>query len=265
MPKKKGPKRPKGTKVTLAMAQNRIRTTLDGKRRLDLSNMGIASFPKSILKLSDVEELDLSRNVLRSLPDAVGRFQNLRWLDVHSNRLEKVPPAVGSLLKLVHLNLCNNRLTADGLPRELAQLRVLRNLNLGLNALERLPGWLAALKELTEIGLFDNRLKGLPDAVVKLPKIQRLNVKRNPFPEPTDEAAGGREVERERGLLLVPRQVMCSPCREHCEHERERIRQLREAALAAASAAAAARRPRVGAVRSQQTVSTDTQADTPWK
>ena len=74
---------PKGKKITLKMAKNALRLTVDGKRRLDLSNMEIATFPKCILKLADVDELDLSRNMLRKIPDSIHEFVNIRMLDLH--------------------------------------------------------------------------------------------------------------------------------------------------------------------------------------
>lgn len=64
----------KGKKVTLKMAKNAVRVTTDGHRRLDLSNMGIATFPKCLLKLPDLNELDLSRNQLKKLPDFIGIY-----------------------------------------------------------------------------------------------------------------------------------------------------------------------------------------------
>ncbi|XP_016296253.1 leucine-rich repeat-containing protein 18-like [Sinocyclocheilus anshuiensis] len=91
--------------ITLKMAKNALKVTVDGKRRLDLSNMAIATFPKCILKLSDIEELDLSRNLLKKIPDAIDKFVNLRLLDLHSNHLEQVPAAIGRLHNLYSLNL----------------------------------------------------------------------------------------------------------------------------------------------------------------
>lgn len=84
---KKNASEPKGKKITLTMAKSCLRMTVDGKRRLDLSNQGIAAVPKCILKLCDVEELDLSRNLLAKIPDFIDKFVNLRFLDLHSNHV----------------------------------------------------------------------------------------------------------------------------------------------------------------------------------
>uniref|UniRef100_A0A3B1JGF3 Leucine rich repeat containing 18 n=1 Tax=Astyanax mexicanus TaxID=7994 RepID=A0A3B1JGF3_ASTMX len=128
--------------------KNAVKLTVDGKRRLDLSNMEIATFPKCILKLCDVEELDLSRNFLKDIPESIDRFVNMRWLDLHSNNLEKLP--------------------------ELGLLRGLRSLNLGMNRIEIVPSSIGALKELRQLRLFNNLLTRVPPWLHSLPNLQTL-------------------------------------------------------------------------------------------
>ncbi|XP_061421037.1 leucine-rich repeat-containing protein 18-like [Lethenteron reissneri] len=223
MPKKRAPK---GRKLTLKQAKAAVHSTPDGKKRLNLSNAGLAIFPKCLLKLSDVDELDLSRNALRVLPPSIGKFVNLRSLDVHSNRLESLPESLGQLSGLLHLNACNNRLVTHRLPEGLAQLQKLRTLNLGLNELDSVPRWLGHLRELTDLGLFDNAIAGLPETVAKLPKLQKLNVKRNPLalapPETGVVPGGGEPCPEEASLLLVHESEVCKPCLASCQEERAR-------------------------------------------
>ena len=85
--KKKKTVESKGKKMTLKMAKSCLKSRADGSRCLDLSNQGLSTVPKCILKLCDVEELDLSRNVLQKLPDFIDKFSNLRSLDLHSNHV----------------------------------------------------------------------------------------------------------------------------------------------------------------------------------
>ncbi|XP_053548157.1 leucine-rich repeat-containing protein 18 [Bombina bombina] len=231
MPKKKMGKKksgPKGKKITLKAAKNSVKITFDGKRRLDLSKMGIAVLPKCLQKLSDVDELDLSRNQLRKLPDWIQRFQNLRWLDLHSNQIDKLPESIGQLQKLLYLNVCNNKLTSKGVPIELSQLTNLRQLNLGLNDIDSLPSTIGALKELKEVGLFDNHLTSVPPNLLKLPKIKKINTKRNPIP-PTEEeleAEKQESIRRVEALHLVNEKDLCSPCVTKCQQERSKINML---------------------------------------
>ncbi|MEE6527126.1 hypothetical protein FKM82_028240 [Ascaphus truei] len=225
----KGKGGPKGKKITLKIAKNAIRLTFDGKRRLDLSKMGIAAMPKCLLKLSDVEELDLSRNQLRKVPDWIQRFQNLRLLDLHSNLIEKLPESIGELQALLHLNVSNNKLTTKGLPMELSQLKNLRQLNLGLNFINMLPTTLGALKELKEVGLFDNHLTSVPTSILQLPKLKKLNAKRNPIPA-TDEELEAEEQEtirRVEALCLVNEKDLCSPCAAKCQEEKNKMSNLK--------------------------------------
>ncbi|KAG8434912.1 hypothetical protein GDO86_013033 [Hymenochirus boettgeri] len=226
MAKKKGG--PKGKKITLKQAKNSIKITFDGKRRLDLSKVGIVALPKCLLKLCDVEEMDLSRNLIKKVPEWIQRFQNLRWLDLHSNQIEKLPESIGKLQGLLHLNISNNKLTANGIPMELSELKNLRLLNLGLNTIETLPSNLGALKELKEIGLFDNQLTSLPTSIVKLPKLKKLNTKRNPFP-PTEEELEKEQmdkIKRVESLYLVNQKDLCSPCVIKCQEERKKMNKL---------------------------------------
>ncbi|XP_014348896.1 leucine-rich repeat-containing protein 18 [Latimeria chalumnae] len=225
MGKKKGG--PKGKKITLKMAKGKVKLTFDGKRRLDLSNMGIATFPKCIMKLADVEELDLSRNFIKKIPDSIQKFQNLRWLDFHSNQIEKLPEAICTLQGLYHLNLCNNKLTADGLPLELGHLKNLRCLNLGLNGIEQLPTTLGALKELQELGAFDNKLTALPESIAKLPKLKKMNTQRNAFPSPEEDVEVIDSIRREERIYLVHQDSLCLPCLKKCQDERAKLNRLK--------------------------------------
>ncbi|KAM8924449.1 leucine-rich repeat-containing protein 18 [Pelodytes ibericus] len=225
----KGKKGPKGKKITLKVAKNCIKITFDGKRRLDLSKMGIAAMPKCLLKLSDVEEMDLSRNQIRKVPDWIQRFQNLRWLDLHSNEIEKLPESIGQLQALLHLNVCNNKLTSKGVPMELSQLKNLRQLNLGLNAIDMVPSTMGALKELKEVGLFDNHLTAVPMSILKLPKLKKLNTKRNPIPPSAEETEAEQQdtIRRVEALYLVDEKDLCNPCVTKCQQERSKMNKLK--------------------------------------
>ncbi|XP_056385880.1 leucine-rich repeat-containing protein 18 [Hyla sarda] len=226
---KKGKGSPKGKKITLKTAKNSIRITFDGKRRLDLSKMGIAAIPKCLLKLSDIEEVDLSRNLIRKIPDWIQRFQNLRWLDLHSNQIEKLPESIGQLKNLLYLNVCNNKLTANGVPIEVSHLSNLRQLNLGLNHIDMLSTTLGNLKELKEVGLFDNQLTSVPPSILKLPKLKKLNTKRNPIQNTEEKTEEEQEetIQRVKSLHLVNEKDLCSPCLAKCQMNKNKQKKLK--------------------------------------
>ncbi|XP_065113525.1 leucine-rich repeat-containing protein 18 [Paramisgurnus dabryanus] len=219
--KKKSGNVPSGRKITLKMARNALKVTVDGKRRLDLSNMEIATFPKCILKLCDVDELDLSRNLLKKIPDTIDKFVNLRWLDLHSNHLEQIPAAIGRLHNLYNLNLCNNHLTTPGIPHELGNLKNLRILNLGMNRIDTLPLSMVALKELRELGLFNNLLTQCPKFLQNLPKLQKVNIKSNPIP--TEDHVEVDRIQRVECLYLVREECLCPGCLKACKETQERL------------------------------------------
>ncbi|NXD03066.1 LRC18 protein, partial [Certhia familiaris] len=224
-PKGKGPQ---GKRITLKVAKNSVRVLFNGRRRLELSKMGIAIFPKCLLELADVEEIDLSRNMLRKIPNTIEKFKNLVWLDLHSNQIDELPAAIGTLQNLTYLNLCNNKLTTKGLPEELIKLKSLRILNLGLNCLETVPTTLGSLKELVELGLFDNSLTIIPKSVKRLPKLERLNVKRNPLPEFAKEDEPIDTIKRLESLYLVEKKDLCNPCLQTCQGERDELHMLQD-------------------------------------
>ncbi|XP_077585657.1 leucine-rich repeat-containing protein 18 [Stigmatopora nigra] len=206
MTKKKGNT---GTKVSLQEAKKAIRMKPNGLRRLTLSNMGITIFPQCIFKLTNMDELDLSRNQIDKIPDNIGKLPSLRWLDLHSNNLESVPESIGKLAGLTYLNLSNNRLTSSGLPTSLASLTNLTTLNLGLNKLESLLPTMVPGESLQELGLFDNLFTSLPDFVIDLCDLARVNVKRNPLQL--------IDMEDEDGVYLIHKERLCRTCRKMCK------------------------------------------------
>lgn len=203
------------------MAKNAVKLTMDGKRRLDLSNMELTTFPKCILKLCDVDELDLSRNMLKKIPDLINKFVNLRLLDLHSNYLEQLPETIGHLQKLQNLNLCNNLLTTYGIPHTLGLLRNLKKLNLGMNRMETVPPFVAGLKDLCELGLFNNLLTQIPLWLQNLPNLHTLNVKCNPLPLKNPPKLD--PIQRVECLYLVRKNCLCSECLKTCTEERDRL------------------------------------------
>ncbi|XP_026865770.1 leucine-rich repeat-containing protein 18 [Electrophorus electricus] len=214
----------KGKKITLKMARNAFKVTPDGKRRLDLSNMGLHTFPKCILQLTNIEELDLSRNYLRKIPDFIGQLTSVHWLDLHSNYIKKLPKTIGQLKALSYLNLCNNRLETAGLPADIGNLKSLRTLNLGMNRLTALPPTMAALTNLRELGLFDNLLTTLPEFIGVLKNLTNLNTKRNPVACSQEDA---KEVKATECLYLVREEDLCKVCLEKCKEARERLEKKR--------------------------------------
>lgn len=199
--------------VSLKKAKKAIWITPDGRCRLDLRNMGIATFPSWLFKLTNVTELDLSCNQLKKLPDNIGSLSSLRWLDLHSNKLESLPDSIGNLARLTHLNLCNNRLTSASLPSTMAFLTGLKCLNLGMNQLDSLPPAFVALDGLNELGLFDNNLVVLPDFLKVFHNLTKLNLKGNPLlAAPGDGQKTRDKSAPAEDVYLVHESSLCETC-----------------------------------------------------
>ncbi|XP_072293691.1 uncharacterized protein lrrc18a [Eucyclogobius newberryi] len=206
----------RGTKVTLRMARGAVRTTLEGRRRLILANMGIVDFPKCVLKLGNIDELDLSRNRIEKIPNHIGDIQSLKVLDLHSNRLQSVSEAMGNLKNLEYLNLSNNFINT--LPSTVGSLTKLKVFNIGMNKLDCLPTSMEKLQNLEELRLFDNQFKTLPNFVNNLPSLMNLNLTRNPV----SLSQGDNTKLPENRVYLVHENNLCQTCLRNCQLHKQK-------------------------------------------
>lgn len=217
MPKKK---EAKGTKITAKQAKAAVRMTLEGRRRLTLSHMGIIVFPKCLLKMTNVDEMDLSRNQIQKLPPNFGDMSGLKSLDLRGNMLEDLPESIGKLAQLTYLDLSYNRLTSAGLPPSLGSLTNLTSLNLGMNKLDTLPPTMAALENLEDLLLFDNLFTEEPPFLTGLENLTVVNSIRNPYTEPQEER---EELDPGEQLCLVHESILCKRCLKRCKDKMQRL------------------------------------------
>ncbi|KAF9593678.1 hypothetical protein IFM89_024495, partial [Coptis chinensis] len=100
-------------------------------RYLNLSNMNIASLPKSVCNLRNLQILVLSYNLkLTTLPPSIGNLKQLRCLDLYQVGIRVLPESICCLTNLQTLNLqkCRN---LKMLPKNLSKMRNLRKLVIG--------------------------------------------------------------------------------------------------------------------------------------
>lgn len=217
MPKKK---EAKGTKITPKQAKAAVCMTLEGRRRLTLSHMGIIVFPKCLLKMTNVDEMDLSRNQIQKLPPNFGDLSGLKSLDLRGNMLEDLPESIGKLGQLTYLDLSYNRLTPAGIPPTLGSLTSLVSLNLGMNKLDTLPPAMQALENLEELALFDNLFTEEPAFLTELPNLNNVNLIRNPVLEPKEES---EEQDPGDQLCLVHESILCKRCLKRCKDKMQNL------------------------------------------
>jgi Leucine-rich repeat (LRR) protein len=161
---------------------NRVWTNLDTALAypaevvsLDLSKHKLNTFPKSILKLENLEVLNLGRNKLTSIPAELNQLKNLRILVLEKNKIISFPIAVCSMDNLEQLIMNRNQIIT--IPNCIQYAKNLQYLDVWSNQIENVPDEISKLENLKEFDLrgltyapeFNKRIKGLlPHAVVKM-------------------------------------------------------------------------------------------------
>lgn len=123
--------------------------------------------PSCCLKLR-LKTLILQHDNLRSL-DGVEALVTLEVLDASSNAIGAFPKNVANLRSLRELNICGNRLKQ--LPESIGKLTNLQLLNCSSNRLVRLPDSLMNLDRLVDLDISGNRIDQLPENFGNLSKL----------------------------------------------------------------------------------------------
>uniref|UniRef100_A0A8C6YCT6 Leucine-rich repeat-containing protein 40 n=1 Tax=Naja naja TaxID=35670 RepID=A0A8C6YCT6_NAJNA len=144
---------------------------------LDISNNHISGIPTSFAFLINLVRLNLGSNQLRNLPTEISAMKNLKQLDCTKNFLENIPPELGSMVSLEQLYLRRNKLCY--LP-DFHSCTYLKELHVGENQIEVLRAeQLKYLNSLCVLELRDNKLKSLPDEIILLQGLERLDLSNN--------------------------------------------------------------------------------------
>ncbi|XP_041064478.1 leucine-rich repeat-containing protein 40 [Carcharodon carcharias] len=144
---------------------------------LDVSNNQLLTVPSTLGDLSNLLRFSLANNKLKSIPSDINKMKSLKLLDTTHNELECVPPELAKMASLEQLYLRHNRL--HHLP-EFPSCKYLKELHVGNNQIEYLNS--AHLKNLSAISVLelrDNKLKSLPDEIILLQDLERLDLTNN--------------------------------------------------------------------------------------
>ncbi|RWW85594.1 hypothetical protein BHE74_00005703 [Ensete ventricosum] len=148
---------------------------------LNMSFGGLDSIPVSVVHAnftSSLTVLDLSFNSFNStLPKWLGNVSGLTSLGLSSCDFRgAIPDAIGDLSALTSLNLGNNFLLEGIVPRSMANLRRLEELDLSVNQLSgTLTGWLEQLTNLIVLNLSYNLFNGsVPASIGKFANLTGL-------------------------------------------------------------------------------------------
>ncbi|KAM4871919.1 leucine-rich repeat-containing protein 40 [Thomomys bottae] len=144
---------------------------------LDLSNNRLTSIPASFSSLASLIRLNLSSNQLKSLPAEISKMRRLKHFDCNCNLLETIPSELAGMESLELLYLRRNKLRF--LP-EFPSCRLLKELHVGENQIEVLGAdHLKHLNSILVLDLKDNKLKSVPDEIILLQSLERLDLSNN--------------------------------------------------------------------------------------
>jgi hypothetical protein len=153
--------------------------TLRRLNDLNLYNVGLTAFPKSLLRLKQLKQLDLYYNKLTSLPTQLGKLKRLEQLAVAHNDLSELPKTLPKLRRLQALYAHHNRISQ--LPPRLEQLNQLRVLDLGYNWFSVPPTTLTSLTALEDLDMSNNNLQELPASLAGMKQLKHFYLRSNPF------------------------------------------------------------------------------------
>ena len=146
---------------------------------LNLWNLKLQKFPRSILKFRSLEVLNLRNNKLKELPEDIDKLSNLKELWLSNNKLVSLPDSLCNFNNLEHMWLDENKI--EFLLKNIGNLKNLKSLIITNNNLKKLPESICKLKKIEDLLLSNNLLKELPKCLVKLKSLRYISLERNKF------------------------------------------------------------------------------------
>ena len=128
--------------------------------------------------------LDLSHSSVSDLEKTLPQFINLEYLNLSDAHLTRVPNAIVKLTKLRYLDLSGNDIKY--LPEDLVFVKTLEELRLDRDLkldTEQALKIAAKLPRLTALSLRGDSLSTLPESILEMPQLRRLNIGDNPLTE----------------------------------------------------------------------------------
>ncbi len=147
-------------------------------KKLYINNLkNLRTLPDSIGELAELTELHLeqgndSEPMKFALPESIGRLKNLKVLNLNGAfDLEKkpLPKSIAKLSDLAELDL--GRCGIKELPAQVAKLGSLKKLVLEYDPIKALPEFAAGLKNLEELNLNYTGIKDLPAGFINFKKL----------------------------------------------------------------------------------------------
>lgn len=133
--------------------------------RIDLSDLGLKSIPKSLSLFNNLHTLVLSGNEISIVSNHIVKLESLVELNLSNNKLRKFPICLTKIIGLYDLKLAHNQIQI--IPYEIKNLINLKYIDLKNNNIEVFPSVLLEMESLQDINLCDNRIEILPSVIVK--------------------------------------------------------------------------------------------------
>ncbi|WP_293902299.1 leucine-rich repeat domain-containing protein [Sphingobacterium sp. UBA5670] len=160
-----------------------IKTIHPKLKKITLSRNNLSVLPASISNLTALEEFDCN-NPLTSLPASFAQLKNLKQLGLNGNLFRTFPKEIFSLNKLSFLYLSGNykgETKLTDLPDQFDRLPELKELGVEHAGLSTLPKSIAALKNLEKANFSFNQFTSFPAALYNNPKLVFVPFTNNPL------------------------------------------------------------------------------------
>ena len=144
---------------------------------LNLSGLGLISFPVGICNLTSLKHLQISNNRISSIPAGIVQLNDLQILDVSNNKIKELSEHILQLTSLKFLNLSYNQI--NQLPPEIGQLTNLQSLDFRNNKIDKLPSEIGQLTNLKSLYVYGNKLRKLTSGIAQLQHLKYFDVRHN--------------------------------------------------------------------------------------
>ncbi|MCY3410018.1 MAG: leucine-rich repeat domain-containing protein [Candidatus Heimdallarchaeota archaeon] len=145
--------------------------------RIDLSNLRIKIWPRSLDMIPNLVEVNLNRNLIDDLPDEINRLNNLKILDISHNRLQVLNYELAELTELEQLLLSNNQLV--NIPSDFSELEHLKVMDISYNKIKNLHADFSKLQNLTHFRAQGNQLSEIPSFLSFLQLVEEIDLSYN--------------------------------------------------------------------------------------
>lgn len=117
--------------------------------------------------------ITFSKLKLTELPEELARFKELRKLNIEKNKLETLPKFIAEFDHLIELDVGRNKLI--NFPLVACRMPTIQRLILNRNSFEVIPECIEYMKELKYLDLYDTPVGALPNSMIKLDKLEKID------------------------------------------------------------------------------------------